>query len=166
MWHYRVNLLRIFNHWVKNGIRIRIPTSYLNIAVKTASFYLKRFQRYGVLKCATFLAHPVYCSLGWDDSYTPLHWRRWDVLGIFGFTNDVTLWAIRRHSIPLQRVTSLRRRAQDNAPAASYWSRRVLDDGWRRDEKSLQCKGRRGRSLQCTLALIVLHSSKSSYIPS
>jgi len=31
-------------------------------------------------------------------------------------------------SIPLQRVTSLRRRAQANAPAASYWLRRVLND--------------------------------------
>jgi len=36
-------------------------------------------------------------------------------------------------SILLQRVTSLRRRAQANAPAASYWLRRVLDDGGRRD---------------------------------
>ena len=37
-------------------------------------------------------------------------------------------------SIPLQRVASLRRRAQANAPAASQWSRRVLytvDDGGR-----------------------------------
>ena len=32
-------------------------------------------------------------------------------------------------SIPLQRVKLLRRRAQANAPAASYWLRRVLDDG-------------------------------------
>jgi len=30
-------------------------------------------------------------------------------------------------------VTSLRRRAQTNAGAASYWLRRVLDDGGRRD---------------------------------
>ena len=36
-------------------------------------------------------------------------------------------------SIPLQRVMSLRRRAQANAPAASYWLRRVIDDGGRRD---------------------------------
>ena len=36
-------------------------------------------------------------------------------------------------SIALQRVTSLRRCAQANAPAASYWLRRVLDDGGRRD---------------------------------
>jgi len=36
-------------------------------------------------------------------------------------------------SITLQRVTSLHRRAQANAPAASYWLRRVLEDGWRRD---------------------------------
>jgi len=36
-------------------------------------------------------------------------------------------------STPLRRVTSLRRRAQANAAAASYWLRRVLDDGGRRD---------------------------------
>jgi len=36
--------------------------------------------------------------------------------------------------IPLHgRVTSLRRRAQANTPAASCWLRRVLDDGGRRD---------------------------------
>jgi len=34
---------------------------------------------------------------------------------------------------PLQRVTSLRRSAQVNACAASYWLRRSLDDGERRD---------------------------------
>ena len=37
------------------------------------------------------------------------------------------------HVVPLQRVTSLCRRAQANAPAASYWLRRVLDDGGHRD---------------------------------
>jgi len=35
--------------------------------------------------------------------------------------------------LPLQRITSVRRRAQTNAPAASYWLRCVLDGGWRRD---------------------------------
>jgi len=30
--------------------------------------------------------------------------------------------------VPLQRVTSLRRRAQANVPAASYWLRRVVDE--------------------------------------
>jgi len=44
-------------------------------------------------------------------------------------------------SIPLLRVTSLRRRARANAPAASYWLRRVLDDGGRRDWTSPSCKG-------------------------
>jgi len=34
-------------------------------------------------------------------------------------------------SIQAERVTSLHRRAQDNAPAASHWLRRVLDDGGR-----------------------------------
>jgi len=32
-----------------------------------------------------------------------------------------------------ERMTSLRRRAQANAPAASYWLRYVLDDGGRRN---------------------------------
>ena len=41
-----------------------------------------------------------------------------------------------------QPVTSLRRRVQDNAPAASYWWRRVLDG----------CRGE--RSLQRTAALL------------
>jgi len=36
-------------------------------------------------------------------------------------------------SIPLQRVTSLRCRRHANAPAASYWLRRILDDDRRRD---------------------------------
>jgi len=36
-------------------------------------------------------------------------------------------------STPLLRVTSMRRRAQADAPAASYWSRRFLDGGRRRD---------------------------------
>ena len=43
--------------------------------------------------------------------------------------------------MPLQRVTSLRRRAQANAPASSYWLSRVADDGVRRprlDESIVQ----------------------------
>jgi len=36
-------------------------------------------------------------------------------------------------SVPLQRVTSLRRHAQANAPAASNWLRCVLNDDGRRD---------------------------------
>jgi len=44
--------------------------------------------------------------------------------------------------MPLQRVASLRRRAQANVPAASYWLRRVLDDGKRQDLTSPSCKGR------------------------
>jgi len=50
-------------------------------------------------------------------------------------------------------VTSLRRRAQADAPGASYWLRRVLDDRKRRDWTSPSCEGCRGRSLQCTVAL-------------
>ena len=48
------------------------------------------------------------------------------------FTNDVIFARIFAHgcmSIPSQRVTSLRRRAQDNAPTVSHWSRRVRQDG-------------------------------------
>ena len=40
-------------------------------------------------------------------------------------------------SVPLQWVTSPRRRAQANAPAASYWSCPVSDDGRRRSWTSL-----------------------------
>jgi len=47
-------------------------------------------------------------------------------LRVSGFVGDVTFGAT---SIPLQRLTSMRRRAQANAPAVSYWMRRVLDDG-------------------------------------
>ena len=36
-------------------------------------------------------------------------------------------------SILLQQVPSLRSRTQANAPAASYWLRRILDDGWLQD---------------------------------
>jgi len=59
-----------------------------------------------------------------------LPWRRTS-----GFMDDVICnnGSHESISIPLQRVTSLRRRAQANAPAASYWLRRVIDDGGRRD---------------------------------
>ena len=50
-------------------------------------------------------------------------------------------------------MTSLRRHAQANAPGASYWLRRVLDDRKRPDWTSPSCEGCRGRSLQCTVAL-------------
>ena len=43
--------------------------------------------------------------------------------------NELAIWGM---SMPLQRVTSLRRRAQQaNALATSYWLRRVLDNGGR-----------------------------------
>jgi len=54
-------------------------------------------------------------------------------------------------TITLQRVTSLHRRAQANAPAASYWLRRVTP---RLDESIVQ--GARGRSLQCAVASLTL----------
>jgi len=56
-------------------------------------------------------------------------------------------------SIPLQRVTSLCRRAQANVPAASSWLRRIPEDG---RQTSVLCKGCRGRTLQCTMVLLSL----------
>jgi len=54
-------------------------------------------------------------------------WRRCDAFSTSGFWMT-TFFCKRRPcgcvSIPLQRVASLRRRAQANAPAASYWLRR------------------------------------------
>ena len=38
-----------------------------------------------------------------------------------------------RYRCRLRRVTSLRRRAQVNVPTASFWLRRVLDNGGRQD---------------------------------
>jgi len=55
-------------------------------------------------------------------------------------------------SITLHRATSLRRRAQPNAPASSYWLRRVQDDGGRRDWTSSSWRGWLGRSLRCSAA--------------
>ena len=65
-----------------------------------------------------------------------LLWRRYDTLYASGFAYDVMFThnePQRGTSTPLLRVTSLDRYAQANAPAASYWLRRVLDDGGRRD---------------------------------
>ena len=65
--------------------------------------------------------------------------------------------AIWRHvDIAAASVTSLRRRAQTIAPTASYWVRPVLDDSGCRDCTSSSYKGCRGRSLQCTVALLYL----------
>jgi len=54
---------------------------------------------------------------------------------------------------------------QANAPAASYWLRRVLDDDGRHRARGA---GRRGRSLQCTIALFcifLLHALDALFIP-
>ena len=60
-----------------------------------------------------------------------------------------------RHLCNLQRVTSLRRCAQANAPAASYCLHRVLDDGGRRDYTSPTCKRYwGGAEPQCTRSLL------------
>jgi len=59
--------------------------------------------------------------------------------------------------IPLQRVTSLRRGALTDVPAASYWLRRVLDDGGCRDWTSPSCK--RCNAVECTFPFkSVFHS--------
>ena len=71
-----------------------------------------------------FSAH-VPCT---HDRGSVLLWRRCDKLCTSGFTDDVIFahnGPYEGMSIPLQRVMSLRRRAQDNAPVASYWPRRV-----------------------------------------
>ena len=58
------------------------------------------------------------------DRVSVLLWRLSDMLCISGFTNDVIFAYIMGHVEAYQyrckRLTSLRRRAQDNAPAASY----------------------------------------------
>ena len=74
-------------------------------------------------------------------------WRRCDTMCTSGCADDVKFAHNGPYggmSIALQRVTSLRRRAQANAPAASYWLPRILDDGGRRDWTSPLCEGCRG----------------------
>ena len=57
-----------------------------------------------------------------------LLWRRCDKLCTSGFMDDVTFANIGQYEgtpMPLQRVTSLHRRARNNPlPAGSYWPRR------------------------------------------
>ena len=70
------------------------------------------------------------------DPGSVLLWRRCDRLCISGFMDSIISARNGPYggmSTPLRRVTSLRRRAQANAAAASYWLRRVSDDGGRRD---------------------------------
>ena len=50
-------------------------------------------------------------------------------------------------------VTSLRRRALANAPDASYWLHRVLENGGCLDWMSPSCNCYLRRSLQCTIGL-------------
>jgi len=50
-------------------------------------------------------------------------------------------------SIPLQRVTSLPRRAQANAHDAFYWLSRVLNDGGRRDYRHVHQATDAGRGV-------------------
>ena len=58
------------------------------------------------------------------------------------------LHVVAGRSMPLQRMTSLRRRAQTHAAAASYLLRRVSDDGDCIDESIVQRVGLPGRKLQ------------------
>ena len=60
---------------------------------------------------------PAPAGLWYFTHFRFCEWRHFCIIGPFG---DM--------SISLQRVTSLRRRAQVNVPAASYWLRLVIDD--------------------------------------
>ena len=66
-------------------------------------------------------------------------------------TDDIIGYTEARLSMTLQRVTSLRRRAQENASAASYWLRRVQDSE-RRD-----CDVRRDLRARGTGAKLAMH---------
>ena len=78
-----------------------------------------------------------------------LLWRRCDISCTSGFmTDDIIGYTGARLSMTLQRVTSLRRRAQENASAASYWLRRVQDSE-RRDcdvRRDLRARGTGGEA--------------------
>jgi len=81
-----------------------------------------------------------------------LLWRRCDILCTSGFmTDDITGHTEARRLMTLQRVTSLHRRAQENASAASYWLRRVQDSE-RRD-----CDVRRDLRARGTGAKLAMH---------
>jgi len=79
-------------------------------------------------------ARPIFanfcaCCL-WPWLGLPLAALRYTVC-TSGFVDDVMFARNGPHGgmpISLQRVTLLRRRAQANAPASSYWLRRVLDE--------------------------------------
>ena len=60
-----------------------------------------------------------------------LHWQRHDTLSTSGFMDDVMCSVHIRRLVDTAAATSLCLRAQANAHAASYWLRRVLDDGGR-----------------------------------
>ena len=87
----------------------------------SVSVYLRSYLRNYTMPYFLHVTHGRGSVLLW--------WWRCDMLSTSGFTDDV----IFAHNVPvsLQRVTSLCRRAQANAPAASCWSRRVLDDDCR-----------------------------------
>ena len=88
--------------------------------------------------CVSAHARPIFTSLlcVTNGRGSVLLWRRCDTLCTSGFMDDVTIGHNGPRagvSIPLQRVTSLRRRVQANAAAASYRLRRVLGACGRRD---------------------------------
>jgi len=82
-----------------------------------------------------------------------LLWRRCDILCTSSFmTDDITGHTEARRSMT-QRVTSLHRRAQENASAASYWLRRVQDSE-RRDcdvRRDLRARGTGGEACNAPL---------------
>ena len=58
-------------------------------------------------------------------------------------------------------MTSLRRHAQANTPAASYWLRRVLDDGERRDRTSPCARGAGGEAYSALLSCFIFTHRQS-----
>jgi len=52
-------LQRIYYSYIKNTT-VFILRNFRNILVKSVSYYLKQFERYGVLKKYYFLGHPAF----------------------------------------------------------------------------------------------------------
>jgi len=87
-------------------------------------------------------------------------WRRCDTL-FFRFAQNGVTGRVDHGGMlmPLQRLMSLRLCTQAHTHAASHWLRRFLDDGGARLDvlsilQLIRGVGRRGRSLQCTIASI------------
>ena len=92
--------------------------SRITHSIFTKSFVHVSYGRRSVLVCWRC---DMLCTSGFMDDITFAH------SASYGHTDCECI------SMLLQRVMSLRRRAQANDPAASYWVRSVLDDSGRRD---------------------------------